>query len=75
MGDILLEGVDVIAEGFEASGSEGAGGAGHLAFEALLDSYVTRRGELVQLDAEIAGGGSGLLLNVREISRFHASEK
>ena len=68
MGDILLEGVDVLAEGFEAGGSEGAGGAGHLAFEALLDGDVTSRGKLVQLDAEIAGGGPGLLLNVREIS-------
>ena len=68
MGDVFFEGVDVLAEGFEAGGSEGAGGAGHLAFEALLDGDVTRRGELVQLDAEIAGGGSGLLLNVREIS-------
>jgi len=68
MGDILLEGVDVIAEGFEAGGGYGAGCAGHLAFETLLDSDVTRRGKLVQLDAEIAGGGSGLLLNVREIS-------
>ena len=68
MRDIFLEGVDVLAEGFEAGGSEGAGGAGHLAFEALLDGDVTSRRELVQLDAEIAGGGSGLLLNVREIS-------
>ena len=68
MGDVFLEGVDVLAEGFEADGSEGAGGAGHLAFEALLDGDVTCRGKLVQLDAEIAGGGSGLLLNVREIS-------
>ena len=75
MGDILLEGVDVLAEGFEAGGSEGAGGAGHLAFETLLDSDVTGRGKLVQLDAEITGGGSGLLLNVREISRFHASKE
>ena len=68
MGDVFLEGVDVLAEGFEAGGSEGAGGARHLAFEALLDGDVTRCGELVQLDAEIAGGGPGLLLNVREIS-------
>ena len=75
MRDVFLEGVDVLAEGFEAGGSEGAGGAGHLAFETLLDSDVTRRGKLVQLDAEIAGGGSGLLLNVREISRFHPSKK
>ena len=75
MGDVFLEGVDVLAEGFEAGGSEGAGGTWHLAFETLLDGDVTRCGELVQLDAEIAGGGSGLLLNVREISRFHASEK
>ena len=43
MGDVFLEGVDVIAEGFEAGGSEGAGGAGHLAFEALLDGDVTHR--------------------------------
>ena len=43
MGNIFLEGLDVIPEGFEASGSEGAGGAGHLAFEALLDGDVTRR--------------------------------
>lgn len=68
MGDVFLEGVDVLAEGFEAGGGYGAGCAGHLAFEALLDGDVTRRRELVQLDAEIAGGGSGLLLNVREIS-------
>lgn len=68
MGDVFLEGVDVLAEGFEAGRSEGAGGAGHLAFETLFDSDVTCRGKLVQLDAEIAGGGSGLLLNVSEIS-------
>ena len=68
MGDVFFEGVDVIAEGFEAGGSEGAGSAGHLTFETLLDGYVTSRGKLVQLDAEIAGGGSGLPLNVREIS-------
>lgn len=68
MRDVFLEGVDVLAEGFEAGGGYGAGCAGHLAFETLLDSYITRRGELVQLDAEIAGGGPGLLLNVREIS-------
>ena len=68
MGDILLEGVDVLAEGFEAFGSKAACSARHLAFETLLDGDVTGRGKLVQLDAEIAGGGPGLLLNVREIS-------
>jgi len=68
MGDVSLEGVDVLPEGLKAFGSKAACSARHLAFEALLDGDVTRRGELVQLDAEIAGGGSGLLLNVREIS-------
>ncbi len=68
MGDVFFEGVDVLAEGFEAGGGYGTGGAGHLAFETLLDGDVTSRRKLVQLDAEIAGGGSGLLLNVREIS-------
>ena len=68
MRDVFLEGIDILPEGLKAFGSEGAGGAGHLTFETLLDGYVTSRGKLVQLDAEIAGGGSGLLLNVREIS-------
>ena len=68
MGDIFLEGFDVIAEGFQAGGSQGASGAGHLAFEALLDGDISRRGELFDLDAEVACGGSGLLLDICEIS-------
>ena len=43
MGDVFLEGVDVVAEGLKAFGSKAACSARHLAFEALLDSDVTRR--------------------------------
>ena len=75
MGDVFLEGVDVLAEGFEAGGSEGAGGAGHLALKTLLDRDITGSRELFYLDAEVPCGGSCLLLNVREISRFHPSKK
>ena len=68
MGDVSLEGVDVLPEGLKAFGSKAACSARHLAFETFLHSYVTGRGEFVDLDAEVARGGSCLLLNVREIS-------
>lgn len=75
MRDVFLEGIDVLPEGFKSFGSKAACSARHLAFETLFDRDITGRGEFVDLDAEVACGGSGLLLNVREISRFHARKK
>ena len=65
--DILPECNHIVLKGFRSRRSDLAGGAGHLALEALLDGDVARRVELVDLHAEVARGGAGLFLEVGEV--------
>ena len=57
----------VLAEGVLACFCDAAGDAGHLAFEAFFHGDVSGGGELVDLYAEVPGGGACLLLEVGEI--------
>lgn len=54
--EVLLQGVDVGFEGVAAGGGDAAGGTGTFAFVALGDGDVAGVAQLVELDAEVAGG-------------------
>ena len=60
-GEVFFQGGDVGVEGFAACGSHPAGGAGHLALESFLHSDVSCGGQFVDLHAEVACCGAGLL--------------
>lgn len=74
-GNIFLQGFDVGAEGVKAGLGDGAGGAGLLPFEAFLNRDVTGGREFVDLDAEVAGGGSRLLFDVGEVGGLHTRQE
>jgi hypothetical protein len=49
-----------------------AGGTWHFAFKAFLDSNVPSFGQLVYLHAQVARGGTRLLLEVVEVGLVNA---
>lgn len=54
--EVLLQGVDVGFEGTATGGGDAAGGTGAFALVALGDGNVAGVAQLVELDAEVAGG-------------------
>lgn len=65
--EVLLQGVDVGFEGVAAGGGDAAGGTGTFAFVALGDGYVAGAAQLVELDAEVAGGRLRLGAQIDEV--------
>ncbi len=70
-GNVFPQGLHVAFESVDSGLRDFAGGAGHLAFEALLDGDVARRAKLVNLHAEVARGRAGLFLEIAEIRLAH----
>ena len=66
-GEVFFQSFDVGGESFRSIRGDAAGGARHLAFEAFLDGDVTSGCQLVNLHAEVACGGVGLLFEVGEV--------
>ncbi len=64
----------VTIEGCLSLFCDSAGCLRHLSLESLADCYVFSLAELVELYADVAGCGSGLLLYVAEIGMVSADE-
>ena len=72
--DVAPERLDVFGEGVAAGIGDAADGAGHPAPECLLDGYVPRFGEFVELHGEIACRGSRLAAYEDEVGALDPYE-
>ena len=54
---IHLQRIDILLKGSPSFGGDAASGAGTFPFKSFFDSDVTRPRQLVELHAQIAGGG------------------
>ena len=72
--DVAAEGGDVLLEGGYAFWGDGAGGAGHLALEALFYGYVARLLEFVNLYAQVTRRSTRLLAQIDKIGTLNAQQ-
>lgn len=72
---IIPQSINIFLKGLNPFGGNAAGGERVIVVERLVNCYISGPGELLQLHADIAPGGTCFLDQKRECCRSHADKE